>query len=424
MAIRLFSAALLSLLMLTAPAWAAFPGRNGKIAFYTQRDNLPNIEIYSMNPDGSGQVNLTRTPFEDFGPEWSPDGSKIAFLTERDDTVNNRAEIYTMNPDGSGQLRITETPGHENNVTWSPDGTRMAFYRDGDIHVMNATGSGDTVLLGGPTEDSMPAWSPDGSKIAFVSTRDGNAEIYVMNSDGTNLVRLTNHPATDLFPDWSPDGSRIAFETTRDALCCFDFNIYAMRADGSEQRPLTTPGPRGDDLGPAWSPDGTKIAFSSQGGEINRDIHVMNADGSDPVNIAQDPSVADGPSWQPLQNRAPDCSTVTASPAKLSPPNRRLVRVRISGATDVDGDVVGLTITGVTQDEPVGVTPDALAGPAPDEVRLRAERDPRGNGRVYRISFDGDDGHGGTCTGAATVQVRKGARPAIDSAPPSFDSFG
>jgi dipeptidyl aminopeptidase/acylaminoacyl peptidase len=422
--IRIVFSALLSLLILAAPALGAYPGRNGKIAFYTQRDRLPNAEIYAMNPDGSDQVNLTRHPFADYQPRWSPDGSKIAFLSERDGCCGN-TEIYTMNADGSGQQRLTVNPGRETFPTWSPDGTRMAFDRDGDIHVMNSTGSGDVVLLGGPTRDVQPAWSPDGSKIAFTSApqRDANGDVYVMDSDGTDLVNLTNHPANDIEPDWSPDGSHIAFVSSRESPTNFD--IWVMRSDGTEQvRLTTTPAPYDDDITPAWSPDGTKISFASEGGEIGRDIYVMNSDGSDSVNIAHDPTVADGPSWQPLQNRAPDCSTVTASPAQLAPPNRRLVRVRLSGATDADGDVVALMITGVTQDELVGNLPDAVARPEPDQVRLRAERDGSGDGRVYRISFDGRDGHGGTCTGTVTVSVKKGARPAVDSAPPSFDSFG
>ena len=83
-----------------------------------------------------------------------------------------------------------------------------------------------------------------------------------------------------------------------------------------------------------------------------------------------------------------------------------------------------LSITGVTQDEPTGTTPDAVLGPGSNSVRLRAERDGSGDGRVYRVSFEASDGRGGTCTGFATVGVRKGSGPAVDSAPPSYDSFG
>jgi hypothetical protein len=133
----------------------------------------------------------------------------------------------------------------------------------------------------------------------------------------------------------------------------------------------------------------------------------------------------------PPPNKPPDCSSVTASPATFWSPNHDLRLVTLTGATDPDGDPVALAITGVTQDEPLTGTgagdtaPDALPGPTPSSVRLRAERAGGGNGRVYRIAFTVTDGSGGTCSGVATVSVpRDQTKPAIDSRPPSFNSFG
>jgi hypothetical protein len=133
----------------------------------------------------------------------------------------------------------------------------------------------------------------------------------------------------------------------------------------------------------------------------------------------------------PPTNRPPDCSTVTANPSTLWPPNHTFRLVTLSGGTDPDGDAVTLTITGVTQDEPVNgagdgnTSPDAQAGAQANTVRLRAERSGTGDGRVYRISFTGSDSQGGTCTGTVTVGVPhdQGAGSApVDSAPPSFPS--
>jgi hypothetical protein len=135
----------------------------------------------------------------------------------------------------------------------------------------------------------------------------------------------------------------------------------------------------------------------------------------------------------PPPNVPPDCSTVTASPNILWPPKHKFRLVTLGGATDPDGDAVTLTITGVTQDEPLNgvadgnTSPDAEAGALPSSVRLRAERSGRGDGRVYRISFTGSDGESGSCSGTVTVGVPhdmgKGSTP-IDSAPPSYNSFG
>ena len=122
-------------------------------------------------------------------------------------------------------------------------------------------------------------------------------------------------------------------------------------------------------------------------------------------------------------NHNPVCTSVTGGP-DLWPPNHKLKQITLTGATDADGNPVVLTITGVTQDEPVNdlgdgnTAPDAVAGPAPNKVSLRAERSGLGDGRVYRIAFTGSDGTGGTCAGVAIVGVphdQGGHSIAIDS---------
>lgn len=130
------------------------------------------------------------------------------------------------------------------------------------------------------------------------------------------------------------------------------------------------------------------------------------------------------------QNQDPDCSSVAADPDTLWPPNHQLRLVTLAGGTDEDGDTVAITITGVTQDEPVSGpgnnSPDAAAGFSSYTVQLRGERDGGGDGRVYRIAFSGDDGNGGTCTGQVVVGVphdQGAGSTAVDSGG-SFDSFG
>ena len=129
-------------------------------------------------------------------------------------------------------------------------------------------------------------------------------------------------------------------------------------------------------------------------------------------------------------NRPPDCSGVTANPATLWPPNHKLQTVTLSGAADPDGDAPTLTITGVTQDEPVRTSengdpsPDAVAGPASNQVSLRAERSGSGDGRVYRIAFRATDKRGASCMGSVIVGVPhdRRSRVAVES-PASYDSF-
>lgn len=106
--------------------------------------------------------------------------------------------------------RLTNDPAGDFGSAWSPDGTTIAFHsdRDGDfeIYVMDADGAGLAPLTDEPAADVAPAWSPDGTAIVFVSNRDGNEEIYVMNADGTGVARLTADPADDGDPAWSPAG--------------------------------------------------------------------------------------------------------------------------------------------------------------------------------------------------------------------------
>jgi Tol biopolymer transport system component len=247
-------------------------------------------EIYVMNADGSGKTALTRNEDGDDAPAWSPDGTKIAISSERDESW----EIYVLNADGSAPSRLTVNRSADDAFPdWSPDGTKIAFETDRDddyeIYVMNADGSGQTNLTReSQTEDHTPVWSPDGTKIAFGSEGD----IYVMNADGSGQTRITRDSQYDVFPDWSPDGSKIAVTGGSTATGFID----VVNADGSGRTRLTH---GGREYFPDWSRDGTKIAYtvaSTGTGEI----WVMNADGSAPTNLTLDPRRGDyEPSWSP-----------------------------------------------------------------------------------------------------------------------------
>jgi hypothetical protein len=111
--------------------------------------------------------------------------------------------------------------------------------------------------------------------------------------------------------------------------------------------------------------------------------------------------------------RPPVCSGATASPSVVWPPNGKLVPVSIRGVTDPDGDQVDLTVTGITQDEPLTGSPDAT-GVGTATARVRASRAGNGDGRVYRIAFEARDPDGGVCTGTVTVCVPHDRRPGAE----------
>ena len=191
-------------------------------------------EIMMINADGSDPVDLTNYGFWDTDPcsRWGED-------------------IYVMNTNGTQVTNITFHPYNDMDPCWSPDGKKIAFVSDRfhgtDIYVMNADGTLPTRLTNYKGQDSSPSWSPDGKKIAFVSNRDGAEDIYVMNTDGSDTVNLTDYSARDDGPSWSPDGNKIVFYSDRDAD--YRYSIYVMNADGSNVVKLAEGGDS-----PSWSP--------------------------------------------------------------------------------------------------------------------------------------------------------------------------
>jgi WD40-like Beta Propeller Repeat len=412
-------------LMVAAPAAnAAFPGANGKIAFEQHSSTAAERGIWVMNADGTNRVPLTTsTAGADLSPAWSADGKQIAFVRDR--------AIWVMNADGTGQRQVVPaTPETQcafppcnmlGNPAWSPDASKLAFddYRQVDVdpvyspeffdlYTVNVDGTGEALLV---RQGKSPRWSPDGTKIGFTFFRYGDTDLEWITPDG-NSARRVSTTLYDSFRDWSPDGSRMA------ATSELTFP-YTIHPDGTGKADLHNVIPE------AWSPDGTKFAWGTG------DIYTANVDGTGRTNLTNNApnSVSDtNPDWQPIPNRPPDCSSVTASRPVLTTANRKLVAIALDGATDPDGDPVSLSVDGVTQDEPVVSSGDHTAPDAIDagegELRVRAERNPHGDGRVYQIAFTASDGHGGSCSGTAVVSVpRKKRKPAVDSAPPSYDSL-
>jgi Tol biopolymer transport system component len=298
----------LSLVVVTTQlddARATVPGTNGKIAF--ARFEAGDQEIYTMNSDGSGKVNVTNHTSFDQQPDWSPDGTRIAFVSDR--SGNN--EVYVMNANGSGVTNLSQNAANDSAPAWSPDGTKIAFTtnRDGndEIYVMSNTGAGQTNLTNFAPHDSDAEWSPDGTMIAYSFGNLNDRDVAVMDSAGVDSNLLTNSPGVDDHsPSWSPSGEQIAFTTDRDG----DDEIYVMLADGSDETNLTNDG--AEDESPSWSPDCTRIAFRSDFTGFE-EIWTMTVDGSDFDNLSNHPPAApidSSPDWQTVPGAANlDCDS-------------------------------------------------------------------------------------------------------------------
>jgi TolB protein len=260
---------------------------NGRIVFVGQDAGAGTWGgVFSMASDGSDVVRLTADTEVATDPEYSPDGRRIAYSANHDAYAN----VYTMAADGSGVRRLTETP----------------FSDGGDL---------------------FPTWTPDGLGLVFVSTRGqdaadyGGFDLYRVDADGTDEQRLTvtARDVDDTQPAVSPDGTRIAFVSDRPVPDYGFTDLFVMDIDGSDVQRLTFDAePDGASFGhyadsPVWSPDGSRIAFSSDRSG-NKDIWVVDADGTDLTNLTADPSEDLDPAW------SPDGSTLTwtSSPARSS----------------------------------------------------------------------------------------------------------
>ena len=261
-------------------------------------------DIYGTRDDGTGLVNLTDHPAADNQPAWSPDGSKLAFRSNRD----GDPEIYVMAADGRGITRLTFHSGLDGEPAWSPDGTQIAFRRSdffgdfagpghptpgsqpapSEIWVMNADGSGAAPLTRHPeARDAHPSWSPDGSRLVFERTyvNSTRVDLIVIGASGTpqrvitpwggdpQALRAGIIRAFDVDPAWSPDGGTIVFRALRDF---FGYDLWSVTPDARDLAELIElPGPQ---IHPAWSPDGSRIIFANLG--PGGGLQVINRDGS------------------------------------------------------------------------------------------------------------------------------------------------
>ena len=241
-----------------------------------------NHDLWVMEArDGKNRIRVTDLPKNEMEPAWSPDGSQIAFGSNRD----GKSDVFIIDVDWDELGRVISSPHKHgwrvaatmnNNVrnltndpgntdespTWSGNGETIAYVsrRDGnrEIYLMRSDGSGQRNLTNHPAEDREPAFSHDGTMIAFRSNRDGSENIFMMNPDGSGVERITDHPGSESQPTWSRSAKKIAFSTNRDG----NGEVYTIDIETKKERNITD-NPRWGESSPMLPANGRDIIFSA-----------------------------------------------------------------------------------------------------------------------------------------------------------------
>lgn len=266
-------------------------------------------KMYAIDADGSDRVQLLDCDI--IRPQWSPDGSRLAFTIGLDD---GSWQVATIAPDGSDLQLVTSGSGINEIPSWSPDGSWLA-YDSSKVAIddpafwvtlwrINADGSDSALLGDSDTFDTEPRLSPDGNQVAFVRWHpeaDWASELVVRDlaSADERVVVPLGVPVEH--PEWSPDGGSLVFNAADSSPD--RGTIYRLDLDAPDAAPVVlldrATGDRWGGVKPVYSPDGTRIVFVCvQGDEVDDGICVMDADGTNVTPLVDDPDVHENhPAW-------------------------------------------------------------------------------------------------------------------------------
>jgi TolB protein len=319
--------------------------------------NVPPGNVCLVNMDGTGQRCLSQSDVDMiyYEPQWSPDGSILAYMTARrpigpsdisttfmhyfmtGETLevagswwisswspdgqyvlsatkgNDAPGIVRIQPDGSDLIALTTNINSDYRPAWSPDGKYIAYLSlqtENHLMLMNANGSNQQTLVSNLrlNGDVTPQWSPDSQQIVFaVHGRtirgEWTSDLYNVIIDGTGLTRLTSTNVVNSYPRWSPDSTRIVFQgySLDDQTQIHESTVFSLDLVDPQITDLTDTLPGSGE--PSWSPDGEWIAFSGeQSGTFG--IYIMRPDGSDVRLVTDQPAQAGygpyAPVWRPV----------------------------------------------------------------------------------------------------------------------------
>lgn len=260
----------------------------------SQRSRVKRLAV--MDFDGTNHRYLTAGETTVLSPRFSPDGSRIAYLS----FTGGQPHVRIVDLDGGNDRSLVQAQAMSYSPAFSPDGRRIAFSMasDGntDIYVMDVFGGFPQRLTSAPGSDTSPSYSPDGRRIVFESSRSGTQQLYVMDSDGTGQRRISfGGNAAYASPSWNPISDRIAFAKIAGGRV----RVGVMDASGANEKMLTD---GWQDGAPDWAPNGQHVVFQrTEQGSGRTAIHIVSADGGAARRLAT-PQDASDPSWSPLRN--------------------------------------------------------------------------------------------------------------------------
>jgi Tol biopolymer transport system component len=282
---------------------AARTDRVHELVFVSDRDSA-GLDIYTHVLGTEAFTRVTADSGNDYGPVWSPDGSRILF----DGDSGGDPEIFVIGVDGTGRTNLTRLTGYDGGADFSPDGAEIVFtstreaIAEGpagrDIWIMNSDGSNLRRLTTNDMYEGAPRFSPDGARISFcrqlpppTTGGESNGEIFIMDRAGGNETRVTDQPEFDCLAHWSPDGERLVFHGCGPEGC----SLFLASAGGGDLTRLETPHPAN---WPVWSPDGEWIAYTASVG-YQTDIWLIRPDGTDAQAVTNHPGRDEVAAWRP-----------------------------------------------------------------------------------------------------------------------------
>lgn len=264
-------------------------------------ENTPTITpSYTPTATHTPSYTPTQGPTATFTP-LAPDAVAVHFLALDD---NGYSHLFALSPGILPLTRLTNGLWDDINPNLSPDGTKLAFASSRneyfDLYLLDLTTGKISRLTNSPAYDANPSWSPDGQWILFETYVDDNLEVAILSvKQPDNIIRLTNSPSVDQQPIWSPSGRQIIFSSNRSG----NFEIWAANLDtpGENRFQNISQSPNSDETHPAWKPDGSLLAWDSAGLEYQQSIFVWNP--SRPQEPATLIGLGGDPAWGQVESQ-------------------------------------------------------------------------------------------------------------------------